>query len=141
MALDISSLKKAIKSLDGTLKRSNDDALMSRLDDVTQMAIKFGAIQNFEFTFELCWKFIRRWLRENGSPEDADFPRTRKELFRLAARYGLIKNPLSWFDYGNARNLMSHTYDEKKAHEIYSITNEFLKDAQYLLQQLEENND
>ena len=86
-------------------------------------------------------EFIKRWIRENGSPEDADYPRTRKDLFRMAARYGLIKDPIPWFDYGNARNLMSHTYDHEKVQEIYSITYEFLQDAKFLLKQLEENND
>ncbi len=141
MSLDFSSLKQAINSLDATLKKSNDEKLMSQLDDVIRMAVKAGAIQNFEFTYELCWKFIQRWIRENGTPGDADNPRTRKDLFRLAARYGLIKDPVSWFDYGNARNLMSHTYDQEKAQEIYLITNSFLQDAIYLLKQLEKNND
>ena len=141
MSLDLSSLQKAIHSLDATLQKSNDEKLMSQLDDVIRLAVRAGAIQNFEFTYELCWKFIKRWIRENGSPEDADHPRTRKDLFRLAAQYSLIKDPAPWFDYGNARNLMSHTYDQEKAREIYSITRGFLSDAVYLLKQLEENND
>ena len=141
MSLDFSSLKQAINSLDATLKKSNDEKLMSQFDDVIRLAVRAGAIQNFEFTYELCWKFIKRWLRKNSSPEDSDHPRTRNDLFRLAARFGLIKNPVPWFKYGNARNLMSHTYDQKKAREIYLITNDFLSDAKYLLKQLKENND
>lgn len=43
--------------------------------------------------YEQCWKFIQRWNSENQSPEDADIPRTRKELFRVAARLELISDP------------------------------------------------
>jgi nucleotidyltransferase substrate binding protein (TIGR01987 family) len=114
---------------------------MSHLDDVTQMAIKTGVIKNFEFTYELCWKFTRRWLRENALPEEADIPRTRKELFRTAARYRLIESPLSWFRYGDARNLTAHTYNEEVAFDIYATVSDFLKDAQKLLNNLEKRND
>lgn len=141
MPLDLSSFQKAIHALEETLKRSNDEDLMSTLDDVTQLAVKAGAIQHFEFTYELCWKFIRRWIRVNSTPEDADHFKTRKDIFRLAARLGLIEDPIPWFDYGNARNLMSHTYDQEKANEIYAITEDFLKDAKYLLKRLEMSND
>jgi len=42
-----------------------------------------------------------------------DLPRTRKELFRVAARDGLVRDPLIWFGFGDARNLTTHTYKEK----------------------------
>ncbi|MCB0282669.1 MAG: nucleotidyltransferase substrate binding protein [Calditrichae bacterium] len=139
--LDLTSLKKAIHSLEETLKRSNDDKLMSQLDDVTRMAIKSGVIKNFEFTYELCWKFMQRWIKENGLSEEAEFPRTRKDLFRLAAKHSLIETAESWFEYGNARNLTSHTYDDEKAHEIYTVTFNFVNDAKYFLTQIELKND
>ena len=74
---------------------------MSSLDEVTQYAIRAGVIQHFEFTYELSWKFIQRWLRLNASAEDAE-PLTRRELFRTAARYGLIGDPQPWFRYSEA---------------------------------------
>ena len=61
MALDLSSLRKAVTALGQTLERCEDDALLARLDEVTRNALRAGAIQHFEFTFELCWKFIQRW--------------------------------------------------------------------------------
>ncbi|MEW6239082.1 MAG: nucleotidyltransferase substrate binding protein [Candidatus Omnitrophota bacterium] len=141
MALDLSSLKNAVASMEQTLERSEDETLMETLDEITQNAIRAGAIQNFEFTFELCWKFIQRWIRLNKTPEDADHPRTRKELFRLAARYGLIDDPVAWFRYGDARNITSHTYDEDTAALVYETARSFIRDAADLLQKLEHHND
>lgn len=141
MKLDLSSLQKAIESLEKTIKVAENKEHANELDQNTRDAIKAGVIQNFEFTYELCWKFIRRWLSENASAEEAEHPRTRKELFRFAARFGLIDNPLSWFSYGDARNLTSHTYDENKAETVYEAALDFLEDAKDLLERLQERND
>ena len=141
MKLDLSSLQKAIESLEKTIKVARNKALAAELNEDAKDAIKAGVIQNFEFTYELCWKFMRRWLRENAAVEEAEYPRTRKELFRLAARSGLIKEPLSWFSYSDARNLTSHTYDEDKAETVYETAVGFIEDAKYLMERLQERND
>ncbi|MEJ2700972.1 MAG: nucleotidyltransferase substrate binding protein [Sedimentisphaerales bacterium] len=141
MELDLSSLRKAVDSLERTLRVAQDQTLAAGLDNDAKDAIRAGVIQNFEFTYELCWKFIRRWIKENADVEEAEHPRTRKELFRLAARFGLIRQPLSWFSYGDARNLTSHTYDEHKAESVYEAAVGFAEDARYLLDRLEEHND
>jgi nucleotidyltransferase substrate binding protein (TIGR01987 family) len=141
MKLDLSSLHKAIDSLERTLKVAENKSLVAELDNDVKDAIRAGVIQNFEFTYELCWKFMRRWLKENADIEEAEHPRTRKELFRLAARFGLIKQPLAWFSYGDARNLTSHTYDENKAESVYEAAVGFVEDARYLLDKLQELND
>jgi nucleotidyltransferase substrate binding protein (TIGR01987 family) len=141
MKLDLSSLQKAVESLEKTIKVSEDKKFTAGLDENAKEAIRAGVIQNFEFTYELCWKFVRRWLKENADVEEAEYPRTRKELFRLAARFGLIKDPLSWFSYGDARNLTSHTYDEDKAETVYETAVDFIEDAKYLLDRLQERND
>jgi len=141
MSLDLRSLEKAITAMQQILERAEDPALAARLDEITLKAIRSGAIQHFEFTFDLAWKFIQRWIRTNLTPEDADFPRTRKELFRIAARHGLIADPLPWFAYAEARNITSHTYDEAAAEKVYRTAQRFIEDARYLLDQLEKRND
>ena len=141
MKLDLSSLQKAVESLEKTINVAENKKLAAELDDDTKDAIKAGVIQNFEFTYELCWKFMRRWLSENATIEEAEYSRTRRELFRQAARSGLIDNPLSWFSYGDARNLTSHTYDEDKAETVYEAAIDFLEDAKDFLKRLQEHND
>lgn len=139
MALELESLELAVDAL----RRSIDAARRgSGIDDADlRETIRAGVIQHFEVTYEQCWKFMQRWLRENQSPEPADYPRSRKELFRMAARMGLVSDPLPWFNFGDARNLTSHTYDTRQAEAGYKTAQDFLPYAQEFLSRLREKND
>lgn len=141
MKLDLSTLENALLQLEQVNLRSQDQAFMAAQDDITRNAIRAGVIQHFEIVYELAWKFIQRWIRENRSPEEADHPRTRKDLFRLAARCGLINDPLPWFGYAQARNLSVHTYNEKEAQAVYIQVQSFSGDVRYLLEKLRKQND
>lgn len=137
--LKTDSLNKALNALNRSINivKNKENELEGDLLET----VKAGVIQNFEVAYEQCWKFIQRWIKENRTPEDADNPKTRKDLFRLAARIGLIQDPLPWFSYGDARNISSHTYDSEKAEIVYQTALLFLNDANYLLKQLEASND
>ena len=139
MPLNFNSLKKAIESLERSIVVV--DTHLTTFDAATQETLRAGVIQNFEVAYEQCWKMIQRWLKDNITPEEADNPRTRKDLFRLAAKYQLIDDPLPWFTYGEARNLTSHMYDEEKALSVFNTAKAFLTDAQQVLKQLELLND
>lgn len=138
--LDLSILEKTIKSLEDAISVLDDLEFMQSLDLVKQSIIKAGVIQNFEFTYEQCWKLMQRWIKINISPESSE-PRTKKDLFRLAAKNNLIKDPLKWFDYLEARNNSAHTYDEDIANEVLDTARTIIDDAKYLLKQLSLNND
>ncbi len=140
MPLELDSLKKAVAALNGVLAKSDDPELMGGLDEITQNAIKSGVIQHFEFPYELCWKFIKRWLEVNISPSTADGV-ARRELFRLAAENRLIVDVDEWMRHHEARNLTSHTYDPEVAQTVYAAAHDFARDAQRLLQALEARND
>jgi nucleotidyltransferase substrate binding protein (TIGR01987 family) len=139
MALDLSSLRKAVDSLQRALKVAAAQ-IKGKADTDREEVIRAGVIQNFEFTYELCWKFIKRWLEKN-SPEAGIDSLTRKELFRMAAESRLIKDVEPWFKYHAARNETSHTYDPAKAGEIFAAAKLFAADAQALLKELEKRND
>jgi len=134
MALDLSSFKKAISSLENALTVYTASASLSRSDQERDV-LRAGVIQNFEFTYELSWKFMKRWLEINVSPTiDGS---TRKELFRIAAENRLIDKVEAWMQYHQSRNETSHTYDTATAEEIYTSAVPFLKDAKALLGALE----
>ena len=128
VALELSSLQKAVSALAGVLAKSDDAEFMSHLDDVARNAIKSGVILHFEFTYELCWKFIKRWLKTNVSATAIDGV-TRRELFRLAAENRLIDDVERWMRYHEARNLTSHTYQPEVAEKVYNTAHDFAPDC------------
>ena len=139
MALDLSSLKKAIASLKNALNVAIPASLEAMPED-QQEVIKAGVIQNFEFTYELCWKFMKRWLEVNIGTAYVEGV-TRRELFRLSVENKLIKDVDQWMEYHDARNETSHTYDQDTADDIFQVAQTFFSDAFELLQILEEKND
>jgi len=139
MALDLSSLKKAVVSLDKALKVAAPDRLNNMPVDL-QEVIKAGVIQNFEFTYELCWKFMKRWLAENMGAAYVDGV-TRRELFRLSAESALILDVDQWMEYHDARNETAHTYDQDAADEIFQVAHTFFPDSEKFLKAIENKND
>ena len=138
MTLDLNSLKKAINSLDNGIKIAFKKEKKVELMEMN--LIMAGVIQNFEFTYELCWKFMKRWLEENISYETVDGI-TRKELFRIAAENKLIDDVTLWFEFHKARNKTSHIYDEDIAEMVYETAKKFFPETKLLLSRLEAKND
>ncbi|UCC99597.1 MAG: nucleotidyltransferase substrate binding protein [Phycisphaerales bacterium] len=139
MKLDLSSLGKAVESLEKTLRVADDNTFMSRLTEDQKEAVRAGVIQNFEFTYELCWKFMRRWLEVNlGSVYVAGV--ARRQLFRLSAEHRLVSDVDRWMEYHDARSETAHTYDENTAEDVFETAHRFLADAQKLPEALEAHN-
>lgn len=138
--LDLSSLKKAIALMERAWEFADERLNTKDISLAEKEVIQAGVIQNFEFTYELCWKFMKRWLEINLMPGLLDGV-TRKELFRNALEQKLILDFFSWVKYHELRNTTSHTYNRDVADSIYSVSKDFLKDAKYLLEALEARND
>lgn len=122
--LILEPLEKALASLEKVLKK--------KLDPI----VRDSAIQRFEYTYELSYKTLKKFLRLNlpsaTEVEDVGF----KDLMRLGFENGLIRDPLPWFEYREKRNMTSHAYDEKKAQEVYDQLANFAVDARHLLKEL-----
>lgn len=138
IALDLTTLKKAINSMDAILKLALDNDNMSKQNLIVRNAVRSGLIQHFEFTYELCWKFMQGWLENNRTLTNGI---SRKELFRYAAEELLIEDTQKWFSYAEARNLTVHTYDITTSDKVFSTATIFLDDAKKFLKVLEEKND
>ena len=91
--------------------------------------IKAGCIQYFEFGFELGWKACKVVSSEQGLP-DCLSP---KACLRQAFTQGWIDDEAVWLEMLDARNRMAHTYDARKALEIYESLPQFNSALQKLL--------
>ena len=92
---------------------------------------KAGAIQYFEFTFELCWKMLKRILQARGKILNSPKP-----VFREAAAEGLIDDPEAWFGFIEDRNETVHNYDKNNANKIFSHLGDFDREAGKLVSML-----
>lgn len=122
--LILTPFHKAVLTLEEALKQPKS------------VLIRDATIQRFEYTYELAWKFMKRYLESQFSEEEID-ALPRKELFRYAQENGLIKNVEAWFGYHEARNATSHAYDEEIAERVYDAAVHFSSDAKQLLVELE----
>ena len=75
-----------------------------------------GAIQRFEFTYELLWKTLKKILSFKGI--NINNPR---DVFRAAAKEGLIEDPKFWFEAIKKRNMTTHIYNEQYADEVFDF--------------------
>lgn len=128
MKLDYSALQKAIKSLEIAVNRS----LTVPQDEMIRDAV----IQRFEYTYELCWRMLKRQLeQEVPDPKRLD-TLSFKDLIREALEKGISLDMPRWVKYRNERNISTHTYDEEKAQIVYQAAIKFLPDAKKLLAEL-----
>lgn len=130
MTLDLTPLVKAVQRL--------DEGLVRYQSDISDIQIRDGLIQRFEFTYELSHKMLRRYLEAaaaNPSEFDAaDF----HYLIRSGNEQGLLLGTWpDWRKYRDMRSKTSHTYDETVALKVVEGIPGFLKEARYLLAQLE----
>ncbi|HHW02164.1 MAG TPA: nucleotidyltransferase [Thermoanaerobacterales bacterium] len=78
-----------------------------------------GLIQCFEYTFELAWKTMKDYLEQEGF--DVNSPRS---AIQTAFQMQLIADGQTWIDALEKRNLMAHTYDEKRTMEVERLIRE-----------------
>lgn len=123
MKLDITPLQKAIVSLKEALALYKGVAGDAGLRDT----VRDGVIQRFEYTFELSWKMIKRYLEMYMTEKTDEL--ASKDLFRRGKEAGLISDTEKWFVFREARNKTSHTYDKKAAEAVYNAAVDFIRHA------------
>ncbi|WP_424411546.1 nucleotidyltransferase substrate binding protein [Pasteurella sp. PK-2025] len=115
------------------------EGLNRYLQDTTDLQIRDGLVQRFEFTYEISHKMLKRYLeRISANPEQYD-GMTFQDLIRTANEYGLLLGDWSdWKQYRDMRSRTSHTYDENTAILVMNGIPKFLSEAQHLVSTLRE---
>ncbi len=107
-------MKKPLIDLSKILKaQATFERFRQSLDTEQNQA---GAVQAFEFCYELAWKIMKRFLDTQGI--EAVSP---KDTFRQAALVHIIDDPEVWFDFQEKRNLTVHTYEQENLDAIIKI--------------------
>lgn len=122
--LSTKSFENALSSLQQALGK----APLSELE-------RDGVIQRFEYTFEMAWKTIRQLLVVLGRAEVSGSP---KPVLRDAVEEGLLTDLDLWFDFLEARNASSHSYNNITADEVHGKAKEFAPHAAALLEKIKE---
>lgn len=128
---DIAPLIKAIDRLNEGLERYQRD--------ISDLQVRDGLVQRFEFTYEISHKMLKRYLEfVSPTPELYD-SMPFQDLVRSGNEQGLLQGdwPL-WRGYREMRSKTSHTYDEDTALEVVARIPQFLDEARFLAQQLGE---
>ncbi|MDX3772610.1 nucleotidyltransferase substrate binding protein [Chromatiaceae bacterium AAb-1] len=130
MTLDITPLQKAISRLEEGWQRYQQD--------ITDIQIRDGLIQRFEFTYELSHKILKRYLEQTAaSPEQFD-SMPFAELIRTANEQKLLAGDWSaWRTYREMRSKTSHTYNEDIALQVVTGIPAFIKEAGFLRDSLQ----
>lgn len=137
MTLDLSSLRDALAALNVSLRYLESDLAA---DTGLRDQFRAAAIQAFEFTYELAFKFMKRQLEQIVPVPAAVDAMTFMQVVRAAAEAGLVAEVSRFHDYREARNLTSHSYDRQKAERIAAELPRFARDVAALLSQFEARN-
>ena len=130
MSIEASALADAVQRLREGRARCDREPADEQLRD--------GLIQRFEFTYELCHKMLRRYLRETAaSPEE--FERMPfADLIRAGNRQGLLRADWPvWRRFREMRSRTSSVYDAETALAVVAAIPEFLAEAEHLCFELQ----
>ena len=128
------NFKRKLVSFDKSLKSLKEiHSFYSEKPDqkISQMAL----IKSFELVFELSWKTLQSFFKSQGYIE----VKSPKGIIKEAFNKDVIKNGQLWVDMLDARNRLSHIYDESMFKEIIKkISQNYLEEIENLYQKLKE---
>jgi nucleotidyltransferase substrate binding protein (TIGR01987 family) len=108
-----------------------------QISRAASLHLRAGAIQAFEFTYELSIKILRLYIETIASNDQYANSLTFNELIRSGYEEGLLNAELvQWKDFRSDRGTTSHSYNEVKAQIIYEAIPVFLEEAKFLAEQL-----
>ena len=130
-SLDVGSLVNAVARLREGLERHRREPHDEQLRD--------GLIQRFEFTYELSHRMLRRYLRMVAASPDIHGQMPFQDLIRTANEQGMLRGDWpAWRRYRDMRARTSNTYAAAVAAQVVAGIPDFLAEAMYLLDQLQQ---
>jgi len=132
--LDLESLRNAVTALEGAAAEYNGNASSGNIRLLD--ALRYGVIKNFEVAYELCWKYMKKWLEMNISPDIVQGV-SRREFYRIACENGLIPDVLEWWNFHDSRNRTVHVYCATTAEEVFNAALRFIAAAKKFTADLE----
>lgn len=116
------SAEKALQTLDEVLKETYTPI------------IRDASIQRFEYTFEICWKTLQAYLKQ----EEGIIANSPKTVFReaLAADIFDAEEVEKALQMTDDRNLTTHTYHEEVAQQIFKKLPDYYQLMNRLLDEL-----
>lgn len=115
MEMKLKEFKKAIEGF-SYLVSVDLKSLKNILDERLIDGIENGMIQKFEYSVEICWKLIKKFLKQTDGI-DSNTPKQSVKEFYMAG-YIEEDNYLKLIDMIDNRNILSHTYDEEEYRKI-----------------------
>jgi nucleotidyltransferase substrate binding protein (TIGR01987 family) len=110
--------------------------------DLSDIQIRDGLVQRYEFTYEVSHKMLKRYLEMSSPNPDIFDSMAFADLIRSGNEQGLLLSDWTqWKTFREMRAKTSHTYDEAVAIEVVSVIPAFITEAKALLQELLKRND
>lgn len=137
MKLDLTPLEDAVAQLEESLDIYNSDLVLD--PPHLKRHLRAAVIQAFEFTYELSFKMVKRYMRlASANPAEID-ELAFNDVIREAYKQTLLRSELpEWLEFRRNRGTTSHTYNEEKAQEVFESVPDFLQEARFLLNRLQE---
>ena len=130
MKLDTTSLGNAVRRLREGLARSEREPADEQIRD--------GLIQRFEFTYELSYRMLSRYLKVIAASPDEIERMPFADLIRTGNAQGLLRSDWpAWRRFREMRTRTSHTYDNKVASQVAAAIPAFLEEAEHLYAELQ----
>ena len=129
--LDFSSLRNALARLAEGYQRYQTD--------VSDIQIRDGLIQRYEFTYEISHKMLKRHLEMTAANPEAFDALPFADLIRTGNEQSLLKSDWSaWKIFREMRAKTSHTYDEHIAQTVVQVIPAFIEEIEFLVRQLDQ---
>ncbi len=136
MILDLTSLQKAIAQLEEAIEYCQSD--LAKNDTRLAQHLRAASIQAFEFTYELSFKMLKRFLEATEPSPAAIEEMNFNETIRKGFEKGLLRAEIAeWREFRKDRSTTSHTYDEEKAKDVFESIPQFLAEAKFLYHEIQ----